>query len=67
MWCVFLHALDTARKLIVEFRVLFPPLLRASSMPPAAFTHPASAQKREHELLLRSKRLFEDKLQSLQV
>ena len=34
-------------------------------MPPAA-AHP-SAQKSEHELLLRSKRLFEDKLQALQV
>ena len=33
----------------------------------AAFAHPASAQKSEHELLERSKRLLEDKLRALQV
>ena len=47
---------------------------RVRSYPPcrprhgmAAFAHPASAQKSEHELLERSKRLLEDKLRALQV
>ena len=42
-----------------------PPPVRPRGM--AAFAHPASAQKSEHELLVRSKRLLEDKLRALQV